>query len=322
MNASLLVTMLSILLLPLAGFANDRAPLQAGAEKLYAALTDEQRRAATLPFDSPERSKEVFTGGERAGLQIRQLTPEQQKLAMALLVAFTSDYGQRKAIEIADQAGADSTTGFGRYYLCFFGAPGQPGGAGTRYAWRIAEHHLTLVHVECSEGEPVTVGPILLGANPPTLWDAEEEKMLALYAAMTPAEREKSHQPGKGISTDPLARDDAARAGAGGGIRVGELGPSARQAAQAVLENRLSFFAEPIRARLQQILDSQGGLDAMRIGFYGKVAQKCREGGRWDFKLAGKTFLCDYEGSRGHIHLSMRGQLASDAPRSGDAVKP
>ena len=47
----------------------------------------------------------------------------------------------------------------------------------------------------------------------------------------------------------------------------------------------------------------------MHIAFYGKVDKKCREGGRWDFKLAGDDFLCDYEGSRGHIHLSLKGKL-------------
>ena len=31
------------------------------------------------------------------------------------------------------------------------------------------------------------------------------------------------------------------------GIRIGDLSPSAKDAAKAVLDNRLSFFAEPIR---------------------------------------------------------------------------
>jgi hypothetical protein len=29
----------------------------------------------------------------------------------------------------------------------------------------------------------------------------------------------------------------------------------------------------------------------------------------WDFKLGGPTFLCDYENTRKHIHMSMRGSL-------------
>jgi hypothetical protein len=218
------------------------------------------------------------------------------------MTAFTSDYGKKKAIEIADQPSNtdDPTTGFARYYLCFFGEPGK----GKTYAWRIAEHHLTLVHMEVENGEPKSFGPILLGANPPTLWDAEEEKLLALYAAMTPDEQSKAKQSqNKGISTAAFK---------GGGVRVGDLGPSAKQAAQAMLDQRLSFFSDDIVARVKKIIASHGGIDAMQIAYFGTADKKCRDGGRWDFKLASPNngFLCDYEGSRAHIHLSMKGKLA------------
>jgi hypothetical protein len=278
------------------------ASLQQLASDVYASLTPEQKKQATLPYDSPERTKEIFNGGERAGVQIKSLNADQQQLAMSLLTGFTSDYGRRKAIEVSDQASntSDPTTGFARYYLCFFGEPG----AGKTYAWRIAEHHLTLVHMEVESGEPTSFGPILLGANPPTLWDEEEEKLLALYAAMTPEEKAKAQQKqAKGISTAAFK---------GSGVRVGELSASAKQAAQAVLDHRLSFFSDPIAARIKKIIASQGGLDAMQIAYYGTVDKKCRDGGRWDFKLASPNagFLCDYEGSRAHIHLSMKGKLA------------
>ena len=154
--------------------------------------------------------------------------------------------------------------------------------------------------VEVEKGAPKTFGPILLGANPPTLWDDEEDKMIALYAALSPDERAKAEQQGKGISSEMWN---------GTGVRVGDLNPSAQKAAQAVLDNRLSFFSEPIRQQIQKIIASQGGLDAMHIGFWGPATKRCRDGGRWDFKLAGPSYLCDYENTRGHIHLSMKGQL-------------
>ncbi|MEA2735613.1 MAG: hypothetical protein QOE14_2064 [Humisphaera sp.] len=295
-----LIAIFCALLIPLAGFApSHAATLQETAQQLYASLNDDQKKQATLPYDAPERIKEVFTGGVRAGVHIKDLNPDQQALAMSLLTGFTSDYGKQKSIAIADQPSntQDTTTGFVRYYLCFFGEPGE----GKTYAWRIAEHHLTLVHMEVEKGEPASFGPILLGANPPTLFD-EEEKLLALYAAMTPDERAKSKQSGKGISSEMLKSD--------AGIRVGDLNPSAKQAAQAMFDHRLSFYSELIATRVKKIVDSNGGLDAMRIVYYGDVAKKCRDGGRWDFKLAGKSFLCDYEGSRAHIHFSMKGKLA------------
>jgi len=304
-----LIGIFCALAIPLAGFVapSHAATLQQTATQLYASLSADQKKQATLPYDAPERTKEVFTGGVRAGIHIKDLNADQQALAMSLLSGFTSDYGKQKSIAIADQPSNtdDPTTGFGRYYLCFFGEPGE----GKTYAWRIAEHHLTIVHMEIEKGEPSSFGPILLGANPPTLFDDEEDKLLALYAAMTPEEREKSKRPGKGISSEIL-KDDTA------GIRVGDLNPSAKQAAQAMFDHRMSFYSEPIVARVKRILDSNGGLDAMQIVYYGDVTKKCRDGGRWDFKLASKQggFLCDYEGSRAHIHFSMKGKLA-EAPK-------
>ena len=297
----LIVAALSSLLLPpLRGLAPAAlaAPATDPALALYASLSDAQKKEATLPFDSPERSKQLFPGGKRAGVQIRTLSDEQQKLATAMLTGFTSDYGKQKALAIADQKPDNPVDqpGFGRYYVCFFGEPGE----GKTYAWRIAEHHLTLVHVEVEKGQPSNFGPILLGANPPTLWDTEEEKLIALYQAMSPAERQQAGNGGKGISGEAFK---------GNGIKVGQLTPTAKAAAQAMLDQRLSFFSDEIRQRITKILDSQGGIDAMTIAYFGDADKKCRDGGRWDFKLSGPTFLCDYEGTRGHIHMSMKGTL-------------
>lgn len=285
--------------LSLVAVAAEPPGLHETAEKLYASLNDEQRRAATLPVDSPELRKEVFTGGERAGVQIKTLNSEQQALAVKLLEAFTSPVGKEQAEAVMAQEKQDP--GIGHYYLCFFGQPGP----GKTYAWRIAEHHLTLVQLEVEKGEPKSFGPILLGADPPVLWGEEEEKLIALYASMTPQEREKAARQGRGISTAAIER----------GVPVGELNPSAKEAARAVLENRLAFFSNPIRQRAEKIIAAHGGLDAMQIAFWGEATRKCRDGGRWDFKLGGAGFLCDYESSRGHIHLSMKGQLAEEPSR-------
>src|SRR5688500_4029003 len=94
-----IIALLAMLLSPLCGLAlgADATELQKTATDLFASLTSEQRKEAALPFDSPERTSEVFPGGKRAGIQIRKLDDKQQKLAIALLTAFTSDYGKLKA---------------------------------------------------------------------------------------------------------------------------------------------------------------------------------------------------------------------------------
>ena len=59
------------------------------------------------------------------------------------------------------------------------------------------------------------------------------------------------------------------------------------------------------------MVERQGGLDTMRVAFWGVADKRCAQGGKWDFKLGGESFLCDYENTRGHIHLSMKGSLAT-----------
>src|SRR4051794_29551425 len=100
-----IVATLALSCLPLRGFAEQAAPSPVAqtAEKLYASLTDDQRKQATLPLNDPQRDQQQFTGGKRAGVKIRSLNPEQQKMAMDLLTGFTSDYGKAKALAITEQ---------------------------------------------------------------------------------------------------------------------------------------------------------------------------------------------------------------------------
>jgi hypothetical protein len=275
------------------------ASLQSLAEELFKSLTPEQKQRALLPFNSPEKDSEVFPGGVRPGIPLNDLAEAQKAKAIQMLTVFTSDYGKKKIEAVSQQ---DNPKGLGRYYLVFFGEPGP----GKTYAWRLAEHHMTIVHMEVEKGEAKSFGPILLGANPPTLWNDEEDKMIALFNALSPAEKEKCVQKGRAISSEPMK--DL-------GLKVSELSDAAKAKAKELLENRLSFFSPAIRARIESILKQEGGLDSLRVAFWGNATKRCAEGGRWDFKLGnGASFLCDYENTRGHIHMSMKGKLATETP--------
>ncbi|HTL31260.1 MAG TPA: DUF3500 domain-containing protein, partial [Tepidisphaeraceae bacterium] len=272
--------------------------LQSMAEDLFKSLTPEQKPRAVLPFNSPEKDSEVFPGGARAGIPLSDLSELQRNKAIEMLTAFTSDYGKKKIEAVSQQ---DPPKGLNRYYLVFFGeaAPGKT------YAWRLAEHHMTIVHMEVDKGEAKSFGPILLGANPPTLWNDEEDKMILLFAALTPEEKEKVVQQGKAIASEPMKEV---------GLKVSELSSAAKSRVKDIFDNRMSFFSPPIQERINSILKQQGGLDAMRVAFWGDATKRCADGGRWDFKLGGASFLCDYENTRGHIHMSMKGKLTSENP--------
>lgn len=296
--APLLVALFTMLLIaPLAHGADAKPTMQSLAVELFTSLTPEQRKIAVLPYDSPEKDAQQYTGGERPGVPMKQLDAKQRELAMSLIKQFTSDYGAQKcdaiAAEDADEGGMD------KYFVCFFGEPGE----GKTYAWRIAEHHLTLVHVDVEKGEPTRFGPILLGSDPPTLFDAEEDLHIALYAAMSEQERAKAKGEGKiGIAGNAISLNS--------GIRVSQLSPTAQEKLKDVYENRLSFYSDEIRSRVQKLVDASGGIGAMHVAFWGVADKRCRDGGRWDFKLGNEHFLCDFETSRRHIHMSMKGKLA------------
>ena len=287
-----------LLIAPIARGA-DKPSLQQQAVDLFNSLTPEQRKEALLPYDSKERNSEVFPGGKRPGIQLKALEEKQRTAAIAMLKSFTSDYGAKKVEAIAEQTpNTGEQGGIDRYYLVFFGEPGKD----KQYAWRLAEHHLTIVHLEMDSGEPASFGPILLGANPPTLWDDEEDAMIALYGSLSPQERQKVTHDGGALSAVPVKDGD--------GAKVSDLSPTAQAKVKAIYEGRLKFFSEDIAGRIRRIADANGGVNGMGIAFWGPAEKRCRDGGKWDFKLGSTNFLCDYENQRKHIHMSMKGKLA------------
>lgn len=254
---------------------NDLAPTQA-ADCIY-------------PFDQRSRQATQFPGGHRDGIPISSLETESRQQLESILRMLLSDRGWKRALHVAAQG---APGGLGKYYVACFGDPRSE----DDFAWRIAEHHLTILHVDFEDDTLSEFGPILLGANPPTLWFEEEDAILAL--AETLGSQGADTVTGHGIASEQMAD--------GIGMPVASLNGAARQALDAIWAIRLSVFSEPVRERLNHITTSRGGLDNMRLAFYNEPAkQRCVDGGRWDWKLSGEGFLLDFETSRAHVHMSL-----------------
>lgn len=264
--------------------------LEGPLRQLFASLTPGQRELALLAAGDARRNEVVFPGGPRAGIAIARLDPAQHALVRELIAAFTSPYGRQQCDQIIAQAGPE---GLDRFYLAFFGEPRT----GVTYAWRIAEHHLTLVDVEVAPDQGLTVGPILLGSNPPDFFDFEVNALIALYAALSPDERRLVTSPGTGASGEAIVA---------AGAPCWKLGQASQERVAAVLNQRLAFFSPAIQARLRAIIAERGGIPAMHLVFFGAADKRCLDGGRWDWKLGGPTVLIDYASSGGHIHLSLK----------------
>lgn len=148
------------------------------ANRLLAALDENQRGKATFPFDSDERQNWHFipdntklaidTLGVRKGLTLRDMSPYQRHLAGALLAAGLSQTGYIKAVTIMSleevlrvmEGDAGEHRNPEKYYFSIFGTPSDPGAWGYRVEGHHVSQNFTVV------AGKVIGGPSFFGANP------------------------------------------------------------------------------------------------------------------------------------------------------------
>ncbi|MGL5094157.1 MAG: DUF3500 domain-containing protein, partial [Planctomycetia bacterium] len=164
---------------PTVGAAPSRESLEttadgmaAAADAFLATLTSEQRGKAVLSFDDPARRDwHYIPKANRKGLQLREMTADQKKAALALMRTGTSDVGYRRAVQIMNlesyiayhernkENGAVRDPE--RYYFAVQGTPGATG----KWAWSVEGHHLSLNYT-IVDGRVAASTPTFYGVNP------------------------------------------------------------------------------------------------------------------------------------------------------------
>jgi len=145
------------------------------ANNLLVTLSPEQKAKLGYDFTHKERTNFHFTPGPwngvaRMGLPLREMRPEQVKLAHALLATGVSQAGYIKATTIMsleqvlkESEGPNSQ--FNRdpdgYFFTVFGEPSETG----TWGFRVEGHHLTL-NFTISDGKVLADSPAFMGANP------------------------------------------------------------------------------------------------------------------------------------------------------------
>jgi hypothetical protein len=264
---------------------------RAAAVKLFDSLTDEQRKLAVKDFADKERLVEDFPAGNRPGLPMDKLSDEQKKLVEEAVQALTSEYGAERCLAVAKQ------TGEGRRFINFFGSP-KPD---RPFAWRLCLHHLTLVYAEFGKDKTKEFGPVLLGGNPVnTLWDEEEKLALALRANLSAEEAKAVQSKGSAGSGQVIGKE---------GMRIGDLAEKPRELARKLLKQRLAVFSDDRRKVLEELIRAEGGVDDLRVAFWGDASKSHRDGGNYSWKIGGATVLCDWQTvGKNHIHMTVRGK--------------
>jgi hypothetical protein len=267
---------------------------RAAIVKLWDSLNDEQKKLAMQEADSPDRWTEQFPAVKRPGVPFTKLTAEQRGMVADIIRALTSEYGAQRCLEIAKQDGD------GQRYVTFFGEPAGD----ARFAWRFAQHHLTLVFAEFGKDRANEFGPILLGGNPvKTMWDEEEKLLLELAAALSPEEAKAIKGKGTPASGKPLAET---------AVRIGSLKEKPRLLARQLVEKRLAVFSSDRRKVLDDLIQRDGGIDTLRIAIWGDPSKSQRDGGVYHWKIGSASVLCDWQTmGKDHIHMTVRGKVKS-----------
>lgn len=149
------------------------------ANLFLSVLTPEQKTKATFKFEDEERINWHFIPRERKGLPLKEMTPQQELLAHALLNTGLGFRGAAKAVTIMSleevlwqMEGAKAPDEAGKaavrvkrdpeqYFVSIFGTPEMKG----TWGWRIEGHHLSL-NFTIKDGQLLRASPTFFGTNP------------------------------------------------------------------------------------------------------------------------------------------------------------
>jgi Protein of unknown function (DUF3500) len=155
---------------PAGDFGKVAEEMSAAASGLWKSLTPEQQAKCRFDFKDDERLNWHFIPRERKGLPIKEMTPEQRKLAMALLATGLSAKGLEKATTIMslEQVLFEMEGPNGKmkrdpelYFFSIFGTPDPK----ATWGWRVEGHHVS-INLTIAGGKAIAATPAFFGSNP------------------------------------------------------------------------------------------------------------------------------------------------------------
>jgi Protein of unknown function (DUF3500) len=299
----------------------DGASVEAAARAFLVSLSSVNRDRVTFPFSSNERTRWHWTvpsSVPRNGLPVDALSPEQRRLAHAMLRASTSATGYRKALDIMALQGVlrRMNTGISDpfdpdlFYVSVFGTPGA-----RAWGWRFEGHHLSRHFTVV--GNTVVAEPFFLGAWPtragsafrsvakshrtmPREEDAAREIVLLLDGALRKrvvfsSESLTDHLTQNAVRVSPLERV---------GVLAGDLPSGAQRRVREIVRTYLANHP-PAMERKALARVERSGFERIRFGWAGST----RPGVPHYYRLQGPTFVLEFDNSRNsgtHIHSVWR----------------
>jgi hypothetical protein len=279
-------------------------------------LTTEQKATAMIAFESDERQNWFYTPVPRKGLQVREMSPYQKRLATALLAAGLSQQGFIKAetimsledvLRIAEKDDGERRNPE-KYYFSIFGTPSDS----KPWGYRVEGHHVSQNYTVI--GGKIADSPSFFGSNPREVRVgprkglrvlAQEEDLARTFMESLTPDQQKTAIVDKEAYKDILTTNSrvAALKGQASGIAASTLNDKQF----GLLTDLLHMYADNMpeqlaAARMQQV-------KAVGKNIYFAWAGVLEFGGPHYYRVQSPTFLVEYDCTQdnaNHIHSVWR----------------
>jgi hypothetical protein len=329
-SAGLLPAVLSVALLgcgaqqlPDAGGAPslDTSALAVTARTFLSTLDAGQRDVASFRFDDPERTNWAYVPQRRAGIPLRDMSPQQRAAAFGVLATGLSERGTRVARGVIELEGTlRELEGFpwvprrdpGLYYLALFVGPGGSGDA-PPWGWRFEGHHLSVNVTELGPHGQV-VAPLFVGANParvPTgpqqghrLLAAEEDLAFELLRMLDPRQRARATIAAQTFGDIVSGTDPTVASMAFAGLSAAEMTVDQQRQLRRLLELYAGRMADSSASRQLRRIEA-AGFERLHFAWAGAT----QPGEPHYYRIHGPTVLVEYDNTQNganHIHTVWR----------------
>ncbi|HJP34247.1 MAG TPA: DUF3500 domain-containing protein [Candidatus Latescibacteria bacterium] len=294
--------------------------MAAAARTLLEALDDTQKARIGIDFDeATERTNWHYIPRERAGLPLKEMNPNQQQLALALIATGLSTTSTRQAQTIMGlESVLAGIEGPGRrfprdpelYYVTLFGDVG----ADTVWGWRFEGHHISLNNTIVN-GTELSSAPLFFGSNPAHVRHGEQVGVRALKDEEEVARDLLSQLDGEQQGIAIIAAEAPADILTTSVVRVSDEAPAAGLPAAEMSAGQQQQLEALVRVYIERLPEALAAAELARLrqadlaAAHFAWAGAAERGGPHYYRVQSTTFLAEYDNTQNdanHIHAVWR----------------
>lgn len=294
------------------------------ADAFLATLSAEQREQVTYDYDDDTKttswSNFPITFVDRAGVNLADLTDEQQAAAMEVLRALLSEEGYETVTgimggdEYLHENSSSTEESLGQYYIAFFGDPSDTS------AWEIqfGGHHLGINATLDGSTDKITFAPTHLGIQPAVYTDAEGNQVrpfdgiyttaFAFYNSLTTEQQATLYQ-GSTVANMVCAPGSTCAYPTGTGISGADLTDEQRQLLLEVIANWVGLADEQTTSDALATIEAT--LDETYINWSGATTYDMTQGDGIYFQISGPDVYIEFAAQQGSAGADVAGVTTS-----------